>query len=191
MIGVLALQGAFTEHEKVLDKLGVSWCELRNRSDLKLPIEGLILPGGESTVQGKLLRELDMFTPLQNMLKDGLPVLGTCAGLILLAEKQSESTVSHLATLPVTVRRNGYGRQLGSFTTAGFYEGIGEFPMTFIRAPYVEEAEDGVKITVAVNGKIVGVEYKNQIGVAFHPELTEDLSVHKRFLNLVLQRCVN
>lgn len=190
MIGVLALQGAFTEHEKVLDKLGVSWCELRNRSDLKLPIEGLILPGGESTVQGKLLRELDMFTPLQNMLKDGLPVLGTCAGLILLAEKQSESTVSHLATLPVTVRRNGYGRQLGSFTTAGFYEGIGEFPMTFIRAPYVEEAEDGVKITVAVNGKIVGVEYKNQIGVAFHPELTEDLSVHKRFLNLV-QRCVN
>lgn len=184
MIGVLALQGAFAEHEKVLDKLGVGWCEIRNSSDLRQPMEGLILPGGESTVQGKLLRELGLFTPIQNMVKEGLPVLGTCAGLILLAEKQAESPVSHLGTLPVTVRRNGYGRQLGSFTAREQYEGIGEIPMTFIRAPYIEEAGDGVRVTAVVDGKIVGVEYQNQIGIAFHPELTGDLSVHKRFLAL-------
>lgn len=184
MIGILALQGAFAEHEKALDRLGAGWREIRSLSDLMKPLDGLILPGGESTVQGKLLRDLGMFTPLQNMLKEGLPALGTCAGLILLAQKQSKSAVSHLGTLPVTVRRNGYGRQLGSFTATGSYEGIGEIPMTFIRAPYVEEVNNGVKVTAAVDGKIVGVEFKNQIGIAFHPELTDDLSIHKRFLAL-------
>lgn len=185
MIGVLALQGAFAEHEKMLDKLGVSWHEIRKYSDLKQPIEGLILPGGESTVQGKLLHELGLFQPVKRMLLEGLPVLGTCAGLILLAEKQSDSQVSHFGTLPVTVRRNGYGRQLGSFTAKNQYADIGEIPMTFIRAPYIEHVQAGVRVTADVNGKTVGVEYKNQIGVAFHPELVSNLSIHKRFLEIV------
>lgn len=186
MIGILALQGAFAEHEKILDKLGVKWREIRKISDLKQPIKGLILPGGESTVQGKLLRELGLFCSIKRMIEEGIPVLGTCAGLILLAREQSKSPVSHLATLPVTVRRNGYGRQLGSFTARESYKGIGEIPMTFIRAPYIEKAGEEVKITAVVAGKIVGVEYKKQIGVAFHPELDGDLSVHRRFMELTL-----
>lgn len=185
MIGVLALQGAFAEHEIVLDKLGADWREIRKNSDLRQPIKGLILPGGESTVQGKLLRELGLMEPIRHLLEKGMPVLGTCAGLILLAEKQTESDTTYLGTLPVTVRRNGYGRQLGSFTTRCLYEGIGEIPMTFIRAPYIEKAGKGVRITAVADGRIVGVEYKNQIAISFHPELDDDLSVHKRFLQLV------
>lgn len=185
MIGVLALQGAFLEHEHVLKKLGADYFEIRKRSDLERPMDGLILPGGESTVQGKLLRELELFSPVKKMIHDGLPVLGTCAGLILLAEKQAGCDDSHFATLPVSVRRNGYGRQLGSFITWEEYSGIGEIPMTFIRAPYIEDVQDGVRITAITGKRIVGVEYKNQIGVAFHPELDDDLSIHKRFLNLI------
>lgn len=185
MIGVLALQGAFAEHENALKKLGACWREIRNSSDLSQPLEGLILPGGESTVQGKLLRDLNLLAPIRHMVQSGIPVLGTCAGLILLAEKQTQGGKVHLGTLPVTVQRNGYGRQLGSFTTAGFYQGIGQIPMTFIRAPYIEQAEEQVKVTAVVNGRIVGVEYKNQIAIAFHPELDHDLSLHKRFLQLI------
>lgn len=116
-IGITAVQGAFAEHEQVLEKLNVDYVELRKAEDLNFPIDGLILPGGESTVQGKLLKELDMFQTLQEKIRDGLPVLATCAGLILLAEKLSNDEHTYFGTLPVTVRRNAYGRQLGSFHT--------------------------------------------------------------------------
>ena len=123
-VAVLALQGAFVEHEQVLAALGADFLELRQRRDLDQPFDALILPGGESTVQGKLLRDLDMLKPLTGRIRDGLPVLGTCAGLILLAENILPQEPGHFKTLPVTVRRNAYGRQLGSFYTEEAFGGL-------------------------------------------------------------------
>lgn len=183
-IGVLAVQGAFIEHEGMLHKLGASCIELRQKSDLT-SIDGIILPGGESTVQGKLLRNLDMFETLQSKIKEGLPVLATCAGLILLAKNIEGDETRHLSTLPVTVKRNAYGRQLGSFQTIGSVGTIDDFPMTFIRAPYITEASKDVSVLSTVDSKIVGVQYKNQIGLSFHPEVTDDLRIHKLFLEIV------
>ena len=133
-IGVLALQGAFIEHKKMIESLGTECVELRQKSDLD-GIDGIILPGGESTVQGKLLKQLDMFTPIKKMIEDGMPVLATCAGLILLSENISNDDARYFGTLPVTVKRNAYGRQLGSFITDAPLKGFGEYPMVFIRAP--------------------------------------------------------
>ena len=187
-IGILAVQGAFIEHERLLEGLGADCVELRKRSDLAEDIDGLVLPGGESTVQGKLLRELDMFEPLKEKIESGLPVLATCAGLILLAKEISNDSSRYFATLPVRVRRNAYGRQLGSFESEQELKGYGKFGMVFIRAPYIEETGDGVDILGRVDGKIVAVEYKNQIGLAFHPELGEDTRLHEHFLSLVKKR---
>lgn len=181
-IGVLAVQGAFIEHEKVMQSLGCDCVELRQKSDI-VSLDGLILPGGESTVQNKLLHELDMFDALKDMIKGGVRTLATCAGLILLAERISNDKRSAFATLPVTVKRNAYGRQLGSFRTRSDFKGIGDVDMTFIRAPYIEKVADGVKILSVVDQKIVGVEYKNQIGLSFHPELDKDDSIHRYFID--------
>lgn len=183
-IGILALQGAFAEHEKILAKLDCAYIEIRQKKDLQVSLDGLILPGGESTVQGKLLRELDLLDSLKCEIENGLPVLGTCAGLILLAKRLASDENVHLGTLPVTVRRNAYGRQLGSFRIESDYAEIGKIPMTFIRAPYIEAAEKDVQITAELDGKIVGVRYKNQIGLSFHPELDENYSIHKQFLSM-------
>lgn len=183
-IAVLAVQGAFIEHEKMLNSLGVKCFEIRQKKDLEQEFGGLILPGGESTVMGKLLKELDLFEPILEKLKGGLPVLGTCAGLILLADKLSNDDNVYFGTLPVTVRRNAYGRQLGSFYTEEEVKGIGKIPMAFIRAPYIESVQDGVDVIATVDGNIVGVRYKNQIGVSFHPEVTDNTSVHEYFLEL-------
>ena len=136
-VAVLAVQGAFIEHEKALHKIGIETVELREPKDLEQNFTGLILPGGESTAQGKLLRELDMFDTLKEKIEGGMPVLATCAGLILLADKITNDSRSYFRTLPVTVRRNAYGRQLGSFYTEEKFGGIGCVPMTFIRAPYI------------------------------------------------------
>ena len=183
-IGVLAVQGAFIEHERMMEKLGVSCVEIRQKSDLEA-IDGIILPGGESTVQGKLLRKLDMLDTLQRNIQEGLPVLATCAGLILLAENIENDETRHLATLPVTVKRNAYGRQLGSFHTTGSVGTIEDFPMTFIRAPYITDASKDVTILSTINDNIVGVRYQNQIALAFHPEVTDDLRIHELFLEVV------
>lgn len=183
-IGVLAIQGAFIEHEKMLEKLGATCVELRQKSDL-VDIDGIVLPGGESTVQGQLLRKLDMLDTIREMIKNGTPVLATCAGLILLAEKLADDPLSHIATLPVTVKRNAYGRQLSSFNTNADIEPVGTYPMVFIRAPYVAETGDGVRVLSTVDDHIVAVEYKNQIGLAFHPELTDDTRIHEYFLSKI------
>lgn len=187
-IGILAVQGAFIEHAKVLEKLGVDSIELRKASDLENHIDGLILPGGESTVQGKLLRELGMFDIIKEKIENGLPVLATCAGMILLASQIDNDTVSHFGTIPMTVKRNAYGRQLGSFHTTGIVRGIGEVPMTFIRAPYVSETTNQVETLAIVDGKTVGVKYNNQMAFAFHPELDDDLKIHEAFVNLVKEQ---
>ena len=188
-VGVLALQGAFIEHEKVLNSLGVSCIELRQASDLLKEYDGIILPGGESTVQGKLLRELDMLDTIKEQIEEK-PVLATCAGLILLAKKIEGGEPPHIGVLPVTVKRNAYGRQLGSFHTTGNVKGIGEVPMTFIRAPYISSVNPDVSVLCEVDNNIVGVRYKKQMAFSFHPELDKDLSIHKAFLEMCGEQSV-
>lgn len=184
-IGVLALQGAFIEHEHILTALGASSFEIRQLADLSRSMDGLIIPGGESTVQGKLLHDLGLFEPLQKMLNDGLPVFGTCAGLLLLAKHIANDERRHLATLDITAVRNAYGRQLGSFHTIAPFADCGNIPMTFIRAPYIENAGANVEILAAVNEHIVAAREGKQLVTAFHPELTDDATVHKYFLNML------
>ena len=187
---VLALQGAFIEHEQVLQRLGVETVEIRQLKDWTefmspSPLGGvrgrlLILPGGESTVQMRLLHELGLFEPIRKAISDGLPVLGTCAGMILLSD-------GYLGTMHIRVRRNAYGRQLGSFHTTGAVDGIGaDVPMTFIRAPYIEKvlADDCSPIAI-VDGHIVAARQGNQIVTAFHPELDEDLRLHQFLIDMI------
>ena len=183
-IAVLALQGAFVEHERILAKLGVSAVELRQKSDLQKQYDGIILPGGESTVQGKLLRELDMFDDIKRQIEDGLPVFGTCAGMILLAKEVVNDKRRHLATMDITVRRNAYGRQLGSFYEKCSLKGLGEIPMTFIRAPYIEAVGGGVEVLAECDGNIVAARQGNQLVASFHPELNDDLSLHRYFVEM-------
>ncbi len=184
-IGVLALQGAFIEHEQMLSALGVDSFEIRCSSDIEKPFDGLIIPGGESTVQGKLLRELMLFEPLKEMIQNGLPVFGTCAGLLLLAKEISNDSGCHFGTMDFKAVRNAYGRQLGSFETIELFKGIGEIPMTFIRAPYIQQVFNDTKVLAVVDGKIVAAQQKNQLVTAFHPELTKDSLVHKYFIEIV------
>lgn len=184
-VAVLAVQGAFIEHEKALERLGVETVELRKAEDLEQDFDGLVLPGGESTVQSRLLKELSMFEPLKKKIEEGLPVLATCAGLILLAQNISNDENRCFATLPVTVKRNAYGRQLGSFYYKGEIKEIGTFPMEFIRAPYIESVEKNVEILAQVEEKIVGVAYKNQLAFSFHPELTGNDRIHDKFIELI------
>ena len=185
-IGVLAVQGAFIEHIQVLSSLGVECVELRQAADLEQPLAGLVLPGGESTVQGKLLRDLDMYAALRAKIVAGLPVLATCAGMILLAEKLVNDDKVHFATMPITVRRNAYGRQLGSFHTYASCGAFDEIPMTFIRAPYIEAIGEGVQVLAKVDDKIVAAQYGKQLALAFHPELdaAENTAVHEYFLRM-------
>ena len=188
-IAILAMQGAFLEHGQMLDRLGVEHFEIRKKEDLNRHFDGLILPGGESTVMRKLLIELDIYDTLKQKIEDGLPVFGTCAGLILLAEHIADDPTVHFGTLPVTVKRNAYGRQLGSFQCTADVEEIGkQLPLTFIRAPYIEKTEDTVKELTSVDGNIVAVRYENQLGLSFHPEVTEDNRVHAHFLQMCGQK---
>lgn len=184
-IAVLALQGAFIEHEKMLERLGVSYIEIRQKRDLNFTYDGLIIPGGESTVQGKLMRELELFEPIKEQIENGLPVFGTCAGLLLLANKIENDDRRHFATMDITAVRNAYGRQLGSFYTESEFKGVGIIPMTFIRAPYISNVSENAEVLAIVDKKIVAAKQKNQLVTAFHPELNNDLSVHNYFLNMV------
>ena len=184
-IAVLAVQGAFIEHEQMLSQLGVSSFEIRQEKDLENHFDGLIIPGGESTVQGKLLHELNLFDKIQTMIKGGLPVFGTCAGLLLLAKDIENDSRTHLATMDITAVRNAYGRQLGSFYTEESFEGIGKVPMTFIRAPYIQSVHGDAEVLARVGGHIVAARQKNQLVTAFHPELSEDVSVHRYFVDIV------
>lgn len=184
-IGVLALQGSFAEHINILEKLGAETVEIRNRKDLEQPIDGIILPGGESTVMGKLLQELEMFAELKELITGGLPVFGTCAGMILLADRISGRPEKYLATMNITVKRNAYGRQLGSFTSEGSFGGCGHIPMRFIRAPYIEKVGKDVVILAEDNGKIVAARQHNQLATSFHPELSDNETVHRYFMQMI------
>ena len=195
-IAVLALQGAFIEHEQVLQRLGAETFQVRQFKDWQQPKDGLILPGGESTVQMRLLSKLGLLEPIRQAVASGLPVFGTCAGMILLSE-------DHLGTMDIRVRRNAYGRQLGSFFTTGSVEGIGnDVPMTFIRAPYIETVlSPRCKAIATVDGHIVAARQGNQLATSFHPELgdqqstpdmfagscqpTDDYRFHRYFLDMI------
>ncbi|MBR1932225.1 MAG: pyridoxal 5'-phosphate synthase glutaminase subunit PdxT [Prevotella sp.] len=179
-IAVLALQGAFIEHRKVLQRMGCDTFEVRQLADWHQPKDGLVLPGGESTVQLRLLRDLGLFDPIREAILGGLPVFGTCAGMILLSEDR-------LGTMQMRVRRNAYGRQLGSFHTSGTVSGVGpDVPMTFIRAPYIDALLSPQCESLAeVDGHIVAARQGRQLATAFHPELDADTRLHEYFLSMV------
>ena len=184
-IGVLAVQGAFAEHEAMLSSIGAECRELRSAADLEQQPDALVLPGGESTVQRKLLMESGMLAPIKSWIEEGVPVLATCAGLILLAEHLSNDESTCFKTLPVTVRRNAYGRQLGSFITEAEVRHIGMMRQNFIRAPYIEAAGPGVEVLSETDGHITAVRYGQQLALAFHPEVGHDTRLHEAFLNLI------
>lgn len=186
-IAILALQGAFLEHEQMLQRLGVETFEVRQLADWQQPKDGLVIPGGESTVQSKLLHELGLFEPIQTAIRQGLPVFGTCAGLILLAQHIEGSSQAHLATMQMEVERNAYGRQLGSFHTESRVTGIDHpLPMTFIRAPRIVRAlSNECQVLATVDQHIVAARQGNQLVTAFHPELDNDLSIHRYFIDMI------
>jgi 5'-phosphate synthase pdxT subunit len=178
-IAILALQGAFAEHEAMLRQLGAETFEVRKLSDWQQPKDGLIIPGGESTTQMKLLRELGMADVVKDAINEGLPVFGTCAGLIMLSQ-------SHLATMDIEAQRNAYGRQLGSFSTVHEVAEIGkDIPMTFIRATFINRVYGRARELARVDGHIVAARQDKQLVTAFHPELTNDLRIHDYFLSII------
>ncbi len=178
-VGVLAVQGAFAEMEAYWRAKGADAFEIRQLADLDRGLDLLALPGGESTVQGKLLKDLGLFSPLKERIDGGLPVFATCAGLILLAEKIDDPGSRDgtrperwFGALPVAVRRNAYGRQLGSFTTRGDFDGKHGFPMTFIRAPAITEVlSPDVETLSYFDGRPTSVRWRNITAFTWHPEL--------------------
>lgn len=188
VVGVLALQGAFLEHEKILEKLNVDFIEIRKKEDLKTHIDGLILPGGESTTIGKLLKGLDIYEDLKLMIQQGLPTFGTCAGMILLAKKLYNDDTVHLGLMDIEVKRNAYGRQLGSFVVNQDFQNMGTIPMVFIRAPYIQSVKENVEVLCVVNDNIVGARQDNMLVTSFHPELTSSTKVHEYFINMIKEK---
>ena len=158
-IAVLALQGAFIEHERMLERLGATCFEIRQLADWAQPKDALVIPGGESTTQLKLLKELGLLEPVQQFIAQGGPVFGTCAGLILLSRDVANEPMARISTMDTRVCRNAYGRQLGSFHTIAPMKGVGDdIPMTFIRAPYIESVGPGVEVLATVDGHIVAAQ---------------------------------
>lgn len=184
-IGVLALQGGFAEHITALKKLSIDTFEIRRKADLRGIIDGLVIPGGESTVIGRLLAETELFNPIKEMLNGGLPTFGTCAGMIMLAEKIENDPITYFGCMDILVKRNAYGRQLGSFHTEGFFTHVGNVPMTFIRAPSIVTTGDNVRVLAEVNGIKVAAESGSILVTSFHPELTQDLRIHQYFLDKI------
>ncbi|KAB8288964.1 glutamine amidotransferase [Bifidobacterium ramosum] len=188
--GILAVQGAFAEHAAVLDKLGAPWKLLRAASDFDASIDRVILPGGESTTQGKLLRSTGLFAPIAEHIAAGKPVFGTCAGMILLASRLDNDPNVYFGALDATVRRNAYGRQLGSFAaTADFgrpgdADYLPDLPLVFIRGPYVVSVGPKADVKTTVDGHPVALRQGNILATAFHPELTGDTRLHELFLSL-------
>lgn len=178
-VGVLAVQVAFAEMAAYWRKKGADTFEVRQLADLGRGMDLLALPGGESTVQGKLLKDLGLFDPIKKLIEGGLPVFATCAGLILLAERIDDPgrrddtrPEKWFGVLPVAVKRNAYGRQLGSFTTIGKWDGIPDTTMTFIRAPSITAVSDGVEVLSTFDGQPTSVRWRNITAFTWHPELS-------------------
>ena len=187
-VGVLALQGSVEEHLQCLGRVqGITAMPVKTKKELQ-QIQGIILPGGESTTTAKLLKIFDLMAPLKERILQGMPVWGTCSGMILLA-KEIVGESPHLGVMNIAVRRNAYGRQTESFSTEQEISefGKGKIPLVFIRAPWVERVWDPANILCELNGHIVAVKQKNMLATSFHPEVTQDLSVHQYFCNMVEQ----
>ena len=184
-IGVLALQGAFNEHIEIIKSLGHEGIEIRKTEQLN-NLDGIILPGGESTVMGKLLDDFQIKDTLINKINNGLPVWGTCAGMILLAKDLDDDENAHLKVMDIKVKRNAYGSQLDSFVTNEVIEKISKkkIPMVFIRAPYIVDIDEKVDLLHKVDGNIVAVRQGNMLATSFHPELTNDTTFHEYFINM-------
>jgi 5'-phosphate synthase pdxT subunit len=186
-IGVLAAQGDFAEHIVTLKKLGAEAFPVRGPDELR-GVEGLVIPGGESTTISRLLAIDDLMRKITGMVKDGLPVFGTCAGMILMAREISGNHARSLDLMDIRVRRNAFGRQLESFETALAVPVLGEapFPAVFIRAPLIEACHDGVEVLARLeDGTIVAARQGRLLAASFHPELTDDLRFHRYFLDIV------
>ena len=192
--GILAVQGAFAEHAAMLDRLGAPWKLLRAAEDFDDSIDRVILPCGESTTQGKLLRSTGLFEPIAAHIASGKPVFGTCAGMILLAQRLDNDPNVYFGALDATVRSNAYGRQLGSFSTTedittfgadGVPSGtISDFPLVFIRGPFVAEVGPDARVMASTRGNAVALQQGNILATAFHPEITDDTRIHGYFLTL-------
>ncbi len=186
-IGVMAAQGAFAEHITVLDRLDIEAVPIRLPGELK-GVAGLIIPGGESTTISHLMADYDLVKEITGLASSGLPVFGTCAGLILLARQISGNTARSLGLMDITVRRNAFGRQVDSFETELKIPVLGEknFPGVFIRAPKIENYADNVEVLARLaDGTIVAARQEKLIATAFHPELTDDLRFHRYFLDII------
>lgn len=189
-VGVLAVQGAVAEHLELLNQIpDVCAQEVKYLDELN-EIDGLIIPGGESTAIGRLLRDFNLLQPLKERILNGMPVWGTCAGMILLAKSLENDPMVHLGVMDITVERNAYGRQLGSFTTEVEIEKISsdKIPLVFIRAPYVTQVKSDVDILLEVNDHIVACQQNRMLATSFHPELTKDTSFHRYFINMIKQK---
>lgn len=186
-VGVLALQGAVTEHINKLGKFeNIQPCIVKYQNEIEA-IDALIIPGGESTAIGKLMADFDLSGIIKSRILSGMPVWGTCAGMIILAKKICNDERRHLEVMDIEVKRNGYGRQIDSFSTAVKLHEISPdvIPLVFIRAPYVVDTAPNVDILLRVNGNIVACRQDNMLATSFHPELTEDLSFHKYFVDMI------
>ena len=189
-VGVLAIQGAVAEHLELLNQIpDVCAQEVKYLDELN-EVDGLIIPGGESTAIGRLLRDFNLLQPLKKRILIGMPVWGTCAGMILVAKSLENDPTVHLGVMDITVERNAYGRQLGSFTTEVEIEKISsnKIPLIFIRAPYVTQVKSDVDILLEVNDHIVACQQKQMLATSFHPELTKDTSFHRYFINMIKQK---
>lgn len=188
IIGILGMQGAIAEHQEILLQIPHTKTRIvKTAKDLDC-IDGLILPGGESTAIGKLLDYFSLKEILQQKIISGLPVFGTCAGLVLLAKNIENQTNTHLATMDITVKRNGYGSQLDSFSTNLLIPTIDKnipIPLVFIRAPYITKTNKNVQILATLDNKIIAARQKNMLVSSFHPELTCDLRFHQYFLSMI------
>ncbi|MBO0574091.1 pyridoxal 5'-phosphate synthase glutaminase subunit PdxT [Clostridium botulinum] len=184
-VGVLDLQGSVTEHMKILEKIeNVEPVRVKYKEDLD-NIQGIILPGGESTTLGKLLKDFNIYDTLKEKIEKGLPVWGTCAGMILLAKDIQGQKESYFKVIDIKVKRNAYGSQLNSFSIEEMLEDIDKEPieLVFIRAPYITTVGSNVTILKRVRKNIVAAKEKNVLVTSFHPELTEDTRFHKYFID--------
>lgn len=183
LIGILALQGGVKEHGDKIRQLGHEVLEVRRKEDLA-KIQGLILPGGESTTISKLLIETGLMESLKVKIKEGLPILATCAGLILLAKEVQGEELITLGILDIEVKRNAFGRQLGSFVRSEEIKGVGEepFPLIFIRGPLVTKVGEGIEVVHSIKEGVVAVAKGNILALSFHPELSTSLAIHQNFI---------
>lgn len=190
-LAILALQGAFVEHQQMLSSIGVDTLLIRNLEDWNRYLAlhqhdgqfqhaGLILPGGESTAMMRILRDEQLLDPIRDAIRQGLPTFGTCAGMILLDDQ-------HLDVMDITVLRNAYGRQLGSFYTEHECQPLGIIPMTFIRAPYIQRAGQSVQILSVLDGHIIAARQGHILATSFHPELNDTPSLHRFFIEQMVR----